>query len=60
MLAYVETVQRKERAEKVSTLTHQKWSGAELIDAQQSAVMGGKSSTQIMSAGVTEAQFGAH
>jgi len=32
MLAYVETVQREERKHNVDQLTHQKWSGAELID----------------------------
>ena len=57
MLAYVEGVQRAERNEDVETLTHQKWSGANLIDKQQSVVTGGASSTLIMSAGVTEDQF---
>jgi isocitrate lyase len=32
MLAYVEGIQRKERQNKVETLTHQKWSGAEYYD----------------------------
>merc|ERR1719265_2367536 len=58
MLAYVTLIQRQERENEVSTLTHQKWSGSELIDAQISAVTSGLSSTGIMSAGVTETQFG--
>lgn len=33
MLAYVETVQRKEEKHKVDQLTHQKWSGANYVDA---------------------------
>merc|ERR1712151_113222 len=57
MYAYVSMIQRKEREEGVSTLTHQKWSGSELIDAQISTVTAGMSSTGIMSAGVTETQF---
>merc|ERR1711920_359786 len=56
MKAYVTMIQRQERADKVSTLTHQKWSGSELIDAQISTVTAGMSSTGIMSAGVTETQ----
>merc|ERR1712157_641602 len=59
MYAYVSMIQRKEREEHVSTLTHQKWSGSELIDAQISTVTAGMSSTGIMSAGVTETQFAA-
>merc|ERR1712223_498104 len=59
MYAYVSMIQRKEREENVSTLTHQKWSGSELIDAQISTVTAGMSSTGIMSAGVTETQFAA-
>jgi len=57
MLAYVSMIQRLERERDVSTLTHQKWSGSELIDAQLGAVTAGMSSTGIMSAGVTEDQF---
>lgn len=58
MLAYVTEIQRRERNEKISTLTHQKWSGANLVDAMQMTVTGGKSSTLAMSKGVTEVQFG--
>lgn len=57
MFAYVDQIQRKEREFGVETLTHQKWSGAELIDAQLSAVTGGNISTLAMSEGVTEGQF---
>jgi len=59
MAAYVQLIQREERNNAVETLTHQKWSGAELIDTALMVVSGGTSSTGIMSAGVTEAQFGA-
>jgi len=58
MLAYVSLVQRKEREEKVETLTHQKWSGAELLDAMVNTIMGGLSSTNAMQSGNTESQFG--
>jgi len=57
MLAYVRDIQRKEREFSVSTLTHQKWSGAELVDGFLGVVTGGKSSTLAMGHGVTEKQF---
>mmetsp|Transcript_41077 Transcript_41077/g.78444 ORF Transcript_41077/g.78444 Transcript_41077/m.78444 type:complete len:148 (-) Transcript_41077:6-449(-) len=57
MLAYMKMIQRQERIHKVETLTHQKWSGAPLIDAQVKTVQGGASSTLAMGEGVTEAQF---
>ncbi|GMH56598.1 hypothetical protein TL16_g02171 [Triparma laevis f. inornata] len=57
MLAYVQNIQRKEAAEKVELLTHQKWSGAELVDKQVNVASGGMSSTAAMGAGVTEDQF---
>merc|ERR1712036_67155 len=57
--AYVQLIQREERKNGVETLTHQKWSGSELIDKMGNIVSGGLSSTGIMSAGVTETQFGA-
>jgi len=60
MIAYVEKIQRKEREEEVELLTHQRWSGAELIDRMVTVASGGVSSTAAMSAGVTEAQFGKH
>ncbi|KAL7577664.1 hypothetical protein ACA910_015176 [Epithemia clementina (nom. ined.)] len=60
MLAYVEKIQRAEREHKVELLTHQKWSGAELIDQMVNVASGGVSSTAAMGAGVTEAQFCSH
>eukprot|EP00529_Nitzschia_sp_RCC80_P011813 CAMPEP_0113451388 /NCGR_PEP_ID=MMETSP0014_2-20120614/6313_1 /TAXON_ID=2857 /ORGANISM="Nitzschia sp." /LENGTH=580 /DNA_ID=CAMNT_0000342743 /DNA_START=324 /DNA_END=2069 /DNA_ORIENTATION=+ /assembly_acc=CAM_ASM_000159 len=57
MLAYVQDVQRQERNEKVELLTHQKWSGAELVDTMVNCASGGVSSTAAMGAGVTESQF---
>merc|ERR1712216_684083 len=57
--AYVQLIQREERKNKVETLTHQKWSGSEIVDEMGNIVSGGLSSTGIMSAGVTETQFGA-
>jgi isocitrate lyase len=56
--AYVSMIQREERKHGVETLTHQKWSGSEIVDAMGNIVSGGLSSTGIMSAGVTETQFG--
>jgi len=58
MIAYCELVQRQEREKKVELLTHQKWSGAELVDQMVNVASGGVSSTAAMGAGVTEAQFG--
>jgi len=57
--AYVQLIQRQERENKVETLTHQKWSGSEIVDEAGNIITGGTSSTGIMSAGVTETQFGA-
>jgi len=57
MLAYVRDIQRKERENNVELLTHQKWSGAELVDNMVNVASGGVSSTAAMGAGVTEAQF---
>jgi len=57
MLAYVQNIQRKERDGQVELLTHQKWSGAELVDTMVTVASGGVSSTAAMGAGVTEAQF---
>lgn len=57
MLAYVKRIQRLERVEQVETLTHQKWSGAELIDRAIQIVTGGMSSTNSMGKEVTEKQF---
>lgn len=57
MLAYVEQIQRRERDEKVETLSHQSWSGAHYIDKLMDTVMGGLGSTLAMGKGVTEDQF---
>ena len=57
MLAYVQTIQRKEREKQIDLLKHQKWSGAELVDQMVTTASGGISSTCAMGAGVTEAQF---
>ncbi|KAJ3075335.1 hypothetical protein HDU99_001544, partial [Rhizoclosmatium hyalinum] len=59
MLAYVEGIQRQERANGVETLTHQKWSGAEYYDNLIRTVQGGVTATAALGAGVTESQFGA-
>merc|ERR1712151_1152550 len=58
MRAYVQMIQRQEREHNVSTLTHQKWSGSEIVDAYLNTITGGTASTAIMGAGVTETQFG--
>jgi isocitrate lyase len=57
MLAYVENVQRKEREQKVPALTHQKWSGVELIGAQQDAATDHRTSTGAHGNKSTENQF---
>lgn len=57
MLAYVNLVQRQEQRLGVSTLMHQRWSGAELADAMLRAATGGLASTAAMGEGSTEAQF---
>lgn len=57
MIAYIEMIQRKEAADQVELLTHQKWSGAELVDRMVNVASGGVSSTAAMGHGVTEAQF---
>jgi len=49
----------QERDKKVSTLTHQKWSGAELVDTQLKTITGGLVSTSAMGSDNTETQFGA-
>ena len=57
MLAYVQSIQRKERDDQVELLTHQRWSGAELVDNMVTIASGGVSSTAAMGDGVTESQF---
>eukprot|EP00286_Rhodomonas_abbreviata_P028218 CAMPEP_0181313710 /NCGR_PEP_ID=MMETSP1101-20121128/14400_1 /TAXON_ID=46948 /ORGANISM="Rhodomonas abbreviata, Strain Caron Lab Isolate" /LENGTH=534 /DNA_ID=CAMNT_0023420695 /DNA_START=85 /DNA_END=1689 /DNA_ORIENTATION=+ len=56
MLAYVERIQGPEGEQGVSTLTHQKWSGADFFDNIMSTASGGMSST-LSQQGSTEAQF---
>ncbi|KAI9029368.1 isocitrate lyase [Hyaloraphidium curvatum] len=60
MYAYVSMIQRKERENKVETLAHQKWSGANYMDNLIKTVQGGVASTAAMGKGVTESQFGEH
>jgi isocitrate lyase len=57
MPAYIRMIQRRERELKVSTLTHQTWSGAEYVDTQLKTATGGLISTSAMQAGNTETQF---
>ncbi|CAG8772217.1 4462_t:CDS:2, partial [Acaulospora morrowiae] len=57
MLAYVQGIQRQERANGVETLQHQTWSGANYYDSLIKTVQGGISSTAAMGKGVTEDQF---
>lgn len=57
MLAYVNLVQRAEAKHNVETLTHQKWSGAELIDTMLATITGGLASTSAMGKENTETQF---
>ena len=53
-------IQRQEKVQEVELLTHQKWSGAELVDRMVNVASGGQSSTAAMGDGVTEDQFGKH
>lgn len=57
MLAYVEGVQRQERKKKVGALTHQKWSGVDLIGSQQDAATSSRTSTGAAGKKSTENQF---
>ncbi|KAJ2726400.1 isocitrate lyase 1 [Coemansia sp. Benny D115] len=57
MYAYVNNIQRQERANGVETLAHQKWSGAKYVDSVMAIATGGVSATSAMGAGVTESQF---
>lgn len=57
IIAYVQMVQREERDEQVSTLTHQVWSGAKLADRHVSIITNGGTSTASLGAGDTEVQF---
>jgi len=57
MRAYGSIVQEPEMEQGVEVVTHQKWSGANYVDALLQMVQGGISSTSAMGAGVTEDQF---
>jgi isocitrate lyase len=57
MLAYVNLVQRREKEIGCDVLTHQKWSGASLVDGMIGAVQSGSSGSKSMGEGNTENQF---
>jgi len=57
MLGYVKNVQREERNNNIDLLLHQKWSGSLVVDKLLNIVTKGKTSTKIMSDGVTENDF---
>jgi isocitrate lyase len=57
MLAYVNLVQRREKEIGCDVLTHQKWSGASLVDGMIGAVQSGSSGSRSMGEGNTENQF---
>jgi isocitrate lyase len=54
MLAYVNLVQKKEKEIGCDVLTHQKWSGASLIDGMLGVIQSGSSSSKSMGEGNTE------
>ena len=54
MLAYVNLVQKREKALGCDVLTHQKWSGAEYMDGMLGAIQSGSSSSKSMGEGNTE------
>jgi len=56
MLAYVNTIQREEAKHKVDQLTHQKWSGSELLDTMMQMVTKNKNLTS-QNSDSTEHQF---
>jgi len=57
MLAYVNLVQRREKELGCDVLTHQKWSGAGLIDGMLGAIQSGSSGSKSMGEGNTEESF---
>jgi isocitrate lyase len=57
MEAYKTDIQDMERDHGVETLTHQKWSGAELVDSFMATAMGDGFSTAIQGEGSTEKGF---
>jgi len=56
VLSYVQMIQREEKRLGVETLTHQKWSGAEMMDNCMMIATGGGISTASLK-GATEDQF---
>lgn len=54
MLAYVNLVQRREKEIGCDVLTHQKWSGASLVDGMLGAIQSGSSGSKSMGEGNTE------
>lgn len=54
MLAYVNLVQRRERDGNCDVLTHQKWSGASLVDGMIGSIQSGSSTSKSMGEGNTE------
>ena len=57
MKAYVDLVQRREKAGGCDVLTHQKWSGANYLDGIIGAIQAGSSSSRSMGEGNTEGTF---
>lgn len=57
MAAYVRLVQSREKALGVDVLTHQKWSGASLVDGMLGAIQSGSSGSKSMGSGNTEDSF---
>lgn len=57
MKAYVDLVQKEEKASGCDVLTHQKWSGADYYEAVLGAVQSGSSSTKALGKDSTENQF---
>ena len=54
MLAYVNLVQKPEKESGCDVLTHQKWSGAQLVDGMLGAIQSGSSGSKSMGEGNTE------
>jgi isocitrate lyase len=57
MLAYVRLVQQREKEGGCDVLTHQKWSGANLVDGMLGAIQSGSSGSRSMGEASTEHTF---
>jgi len=57
MLAYVDLVQKPEKESGCDVLTHQRWSGAQLVDGMLGAIQSGSSASKSMGEGNTEDSF---